>query len=182
MRFLICFVLAFFILSLTSCGGEFKQPRHQRADFKHADQAMVNGVRMVGEGLDGLTDKQMASVAALVVMTRVATLMEGPENIGSVMEGFWTELPEVCPPLPENTMKRFDDCWEFDIAYVAAMAECEKDEEKSEEECEKDNYGSLARAVLCRMKQIEALKEVFKFIPGRKWPDPPFPWPIVEPR
>ena len=182
MRFLICIVLAFLTLSLTSCGGELRQPRNHRADFKHADQAMVKGVRMIGEGLDGLTDKQMASVAALVVMTRVATLMEGPEKIGSAMNGFWTELPEICPPLPEDTMKRFGDCLDFDADYVAAMAECEKDEKKSEEECEKDNYGSLGKAVRCRMKQIEALKDVIRIIPGRKWPDPPFPWPIVEPR
>ena len=103
MRFLNCIVLVFIILSLVSCCGEFQQPIANQADFEHADQAMVRGVRMIGEGLDGLTDKQMASVAALVVMTRVATLMEGPEKIGDVMDGFWTELlVDICPPLPDE--------------------------------------------------------------------------------
>jgi hypothetical protein len=147
-----------------------------QADLERADRALIGGLRMVGEGLNGLTDEQMASVAALVAMTRVATQMEGPGTLEGAMEGFWTELPELCPPLTTDTMKRFGDCRDHVTDYAIAMARC-LDEGKSERECEKENYGSLEMAVRCRMKELEALNDLIELIPGRDWPNPPIPWP-----
>lgn len=188
MRFLSSVVLTLTMLSLMSCAGKLggaRQPTMDlsaiQADLERGDRAMVGGLRMVGERLNGLTDDQMASVAALVAMTRVATLMEGPEKIGRAMEGFWAELPEICPPLPKDTMKRFGDCRDYDADYGTAMARC-LDKGKSERECEKENYGSLELAVRCRMKQLEGLNHFIVLIPGRDWPDPPIPWPEGLPR
>ncbi len=179
MRILGSVVLTFIVLSLMSCGGA-KQPTMRptavQADLDRADRAMIGGLRMVGEGLNGLTDEQMASVAALVAMTRVATQMEGPGMLEGVMEGFWTELPELCPPLTADTMKRFGDCRDHDTDYAVAMATC-LDKGKSESECEKESYGSLERAARCRMKELEALNDLIDLIPGRDWPSPPIPWP-----
>jgi hypothetical protein len=174
------------MLLLISCGerkAETKpapELRTIKADFAGTDRAMTKALAMVGKHLKGLNKEQMASVAALVAMTRVATMMEGLKSVSSSPESFWTELPDICPPLPEDTMTRFGDCRDHDLSYGTDMAKC-LDEGKTEAQCEKENYGSLEQAARCRMKQLEALNTFIELIPGRDWPHPPIPWPESRP-
>ncbi len=176
-----CTMIAIFLLvSGTIDAGQSKVDlRKVKTDFKRADRSMIEGVQMIGKQLTGLTKDQMASVAALVAMTRAATLMEGQKKFGQVMEGFWKETSEICPPLPKDTMKRFGDCRDHDLDYGVSMARC-LEEGKSESECERENYGSLQMAAQCRMKKIEELNDVIRVIPGHDWPNPPIPWPEIH--
>lgn len=133
-------------------------------------------LRFVGEPLKGLTEEQQASVAALVLMTRVAT--EQQLVGGTLLEGFWTDVPEFCPPLRSVTFSR-GGCLDAEIAYASSMPRC-LDEGRSEAQCEREAAGDLGAAVSCKMREIEALAGVIGRIPGRQWPPRPFPWPIEQ--
>jgi len=173
-HFLVFMLSLLFLISCSNVTGNTKEKPVQTKIDK-TDQAMVKGVRMVGKNLEGLSKEQMASVAALITMTRAATLMEGEERFGRGLTRFWVEMQAICPPLPEDTMRRFGDCRDHELDYGKSMAKCLK-KGKSEMECEKENYGSLKMAVQCRMEELEKLNGVILEIPGIDWPDPPIPW------
>jgi len=147
-----------------------------KAEYDALAKGMVQSVAYIGEPLKGLTDEQQASVAALLVMTRMATRTEGISATATPLEGFWVEVPGICPPMPGGLDKTFGDCFDQEIAYAQSMARC-LDEGKSEAECERESAGDLSAAVICQMGQIEKMKGIIERIQGRKWPPGPFPWP-----
>lgn len=150
-----------------------------RADYDSLATKMIESLAYIKEPLSKLTDEQKASVAALLLITRVAAQQQAVAGITKtdLLSEMWVEIPDLCPPLPEDTLKRFGDCRDHELAYGIAMARC-LEEGKSEAECEKESYGDLAAAVMCRMKEIEDLPGIIGLIPGRDWPPIPIPWPI----
>ena len=172
------------ILLLLSCGGRPNQRDtnptwKQKAEYDALAQQMVQSVAYIGEPLKDLNDEQLAAVAALVVMTRVVAQSEGAEAISSssLVEGFWAEIVEICPPMPKRIQRELGGCFDEELAYAQSMSRC-LDEGKTEEECEREAAGELSAAVMCRMEQIEELKGFIWRIPGRRWPPGPFPWPV----
>lgn len=176
--------IALVFAAALSCGRESE--RAVRAPAEHAseirselggvDSALKTGARTVGRGLRDLSDEQMASVAALITIARMASLMEGPATMKQAMPETWRAMHEVCPPLPKVDLERFGDCRDFDADYGVGMARC-LDEGRSESDCEKENYGALEQAAGCRMKEIAALGGLIEHIPGGDWPPSPIPWP-----
>lgn len=168
---------------LLSCNGQERPDAtpdyaQAKAQYDTLAKQMVQSLAYIGEPLKDLTDEQMASVAALLAMTRVAAQSEGLEAVASasLSEGFWVELPEICPPMPEVIQLKLGGCLGEELAYATAMARCE-DEGKSEDECEREAAPELSAAVMCRMRQIEEMRGIIGRIPGRRWPPDPFPWP-----
>ncbi len=149
-----------------------------RTDYDKLSTKMINSLAYIQKPLRKLTDEQKASVAALLLITRVATQQQVVAGITKMelLNEMWEELPELCPPLPENTMKRFGDCRDHELDYGIAMSRC-LEEGKSDAECKKESYGDLTAAVMCRMKEIEELPGIIGSIPGRGWPPDPIPWP-----
>lgn len=152
-----------------------------RAAYDNLSTKMIKSLAYIQEPLSKLTDEQKASVAALLLITRIAAQQQVVAGITKteLLSKMWEEMPDLCPPLPENTLKRFGDCRDHELAYGVAMARC-LDEGKSEAECEKESYGDLTAAVMCRMKEIEELPGIIGLIPGRDWPPHPIPWPIMN--
>ncbi len=172
---------------LGGCGdrGREQQSPEAMADFRRAagqydsvGGQFLQSLRLIGKPLKGLTEEQHASVAALLLVTRVVTEQQLTQQLagGTLLESFWTDLPEVCPPLRSITLTR-GGCLDEDIAYVSALARCH-DEGKSEDECEREAAPEAAAAVTCHMRQIEALAGIIRNIQGKRWPPGPFPWPI----
>jgi hypothetical protein len=151
--------------------------RKAKAEYDGLANRVVQSVATVGGPLKDLTDEQMASVAALLVMTRVAARSEGIiSRVSTSLDGFWVELPEICPPMPKPIEFKLGGCLDEEIAYATAMAKC-KDEGKSDDECDKETAAEATAAVLCHMRQLEELGGIIGRIPGRQWPPDPFPWP-----
>lgn len=152
-----------------------------RESYDSLATKMIKSLAYIKEPLSKLTDEQKASVAALLLITRVAAQQQVVAGITTtdLLSEMWEEMPDICPPLPENTLKRFGDCRDYELAYGVAMARC-LEEGKSEAECEKESYGDLTAAVMCRMKEMEELPRIIDRIPGRGWPTHPFPWLVIE--
>ncbi len=182
---LVCCASILFLFSCTEQEGRERPASLEKvkAQYDSLAKRMVQSMAYVGEPLKDLTDEQLAAVAALIVMTRVASLNEGIEAIKStsLSEGFWVELPEICPPMPESIQLELGGCLDEELAYAEAMSKC-RDEGKSEEECDRETAGELSAAVMCRMRQIEEMKRIIEHIPGRWWPPSPFPWPEAPER
>jgi len=147
-------------------------------EYQSLAKNMNASVAYIAEPLKGLTAEQKGSVAALIVMSRLAAQCEatpGKANLG-LSEEFWFEVLKYCP-IP----KKFDfsrgGCLDADLAYASGMARCLK-EGKTEDQCELENSVESAAAVLCHMKEIEQLRNTLLQIPGRQLPPRPFPWPI----
>ncbi len=187
MKLQILFLSALIFSLIISCSREEK---YQQTDTKLSETQikynnlsndLIKSIAYIKEPLKNLTDDQRAAVSALLVITRVASQQEYSlgSKTKSLLDGIWVDIPELCPPLPESTLKRFGDCRDQEMDYGVSWSKC-RDEEKSEEECDEENAGELSAAVMCRMKEIEELANLIKVIPGRKWPPQPFPWPINE--
>jgi hypothetical protein len=148
--------------------------RQSRTQYDSLGGQFRQALKSVGEPLKRLTPEQQASVAALVLMTRVATEQQFAR--GKLLQGLWTDIPEFCPPLRSVSFSR-GGCLDAEIAYASAMAKCEADG-KSEDACEQQAAPEAAAAVSCWMREIQALAGIIHQIPGRAWPPGPFPWPI----
>mgnify|MGYP006921591111 CR=1 FL=1 len=57
-------------------------------------------------------------------------------------------------------------CSDANIAYASGMASCLSDENKSEEDCERENAGKAAAVIQCMMREIEDLTGILPEIPG----------------
>ncbi len=149
-----------------------------KAEYEALAKRTAQSVAYIGEPLKNLTDEQLASVAALLVMARVAAQSEGIDaKVGaSFSKGFWVEVPEFCPPMPKGIERQLKGCGAKELAYAVAMSKCL--EEKDESWCERENAGKLSAAVMCTMEQIEKMKGIIQAIGGRRWPPGPFPWPV----
>lgn len=171
-------------LTVLSCDiNQIEQPSEAevikaRAAYDEMSTNMVESLEYLKQPLSTLNSEQRASVAALLLMTRVAAQQQAPGEIGTAfIDQMWTEIPDYCPPLPENTLSRFGDCRDQELAYGTSMARC-LEEDKTEAECEKESSGDLAAAVMCRMQEIDELSGIIGEIPGRDWPPSPIPWPV----
>ncbi len=168
-------------LLLLSCGEQrvpaetLEAAQTARLQYDSLAQQVARSLAFVGQPLRDLNDEQMASVAALLVMTRVAAQTERLAG-GALAESFWAEVPEICPPLPQVDLQ-LGDCLDAHIAYASAMARC-LDEGKTEDQCDRETAGEMSATVICEMRKIEEMKEIIGRIPGRDWPPGPFPWPI----
>jgi cell division protein ZapA (FtsZ GTPase activity inhibitor) len=169
------------LVSLLSCNGqETPSFTKAKAEYDALAKQMVQSVAYMGEPLKSLNDEQLAAVAALLVMTRLAAQSEGIEALASadLSEGFWVEVPEICPPMPSAIQRKLGGCLDEELAYAMSMAGCLADG-KSEDECERDAAGEAAAAAMCRMRQVEEMRRIIGRIPGRQWPPGPFPWPVA---
>jgi hypothetical protein len=164
-----------------SCGGQevpeetVEAAQTAQAEFDALAKQVAQSVAAVGQPLRTLNEDQMASVAALLVMTRAVAQSE---QLGSSVlgEAVWGGLTGICPPLPEGDL-RLGSCMDEHIAYASAMARCEEDG-KTEQECDRETAGEMQATVMCEMGRIEELRQAIGRIPGRRWPPGPFPWPI----
>ncbi len=170
---LVCCTFVLFLFSCTGRGNQGPPPSvaKQKAEYDALAKQMVQSVAYIGEPLKDLTDEQLASVTALLVMTRVAAQSEGIEAIAStsIAETFWTEVSKIYPPMPK-VHSLLIGCLEEQIAYAACRAKG-----GTEEECGPE----AAAEITCLMKQFEELKGFIWRIPGRQWPPRPFPWPVA---
>lgn len=148
------------------------------AAYEEASGNLIQSLDYIKQPLGTLDREQRAAVAALVMMTRVAAQQQslGAKD-STLIDKMWVEIPDFCPPIPEVSMNLFGDCRDQEMAYATSMARCLEDGDKSEADCEKESYGDLTAAVMCRMQEIEALAGVIREIPGRDWPPSPIPWP-----
>jgi hypothetical protein len=198
-KIIMCVLPAVF---LTSCvtqkaGKKPTDLMKVKAEYDSLAKKMVESVTYIGEPLKGLNEEQLASVAALLVMTRVATQNEGIKAITSttLSERFWVEVLEICPPTPKDIGSKLPGCLGLELESSESMATCmnskcreyESEPEKCDELkwkyeriCEKENAGKLTEAVQCRMEEIEKMRGILQRISGRKLPPGPFPWPELE--
>lgn len=148
--------------------------RQSRTQYDSLEGQFRQALKSVGEPLKRLSPEQQASVAALVLMTRVATEQQFARS--KLLQGLWTDVPDFCPALRSVSFSR-GGCLDAEIAYASAMAKCEADG-KSEDECDRQTAPELAATVSCQMRELQALAGIIHGIPGRAWPPGPFPWPI----
>lgn len=139
---------------------------------------LAKSIAFIGKPLKNLNEEQAASLAALLVVTRQAALMEGyPTKTTDKFSGlFWTEIQNICPPLKKFEIDR-GGCIDEHIAYASAMASCLAEEGKTEEDCERENWPEGAAVTDCIMHEMEKMKGLIGKIGGRVWPPKPFPWP-----
>lgn len=177
----ICCTFALFLFSCTGHQNQGPPPSvaKQKAEYDVLAKQMVQSVAYIGEPLKDMTDEQMASVAALLVMTRTVTQAEGIETIAGsgIAEAFWTEVSKIYPPgkgpKPRTCNLAGGGCFDADIAYLSCLVS--RVDKTTEKEC----WPESAAANACHMKQFEELRECIKRdIPGRQWPDQPFPWSV----
>lgn len=191
-----------FAIVVSSCATQKELPKSvekSKARYDLLSKNMTKSVAHIGKPLKTLNKQQQAAVAMLLVMTRVATQNEGIKAINNkaFTEGFWVELPEVCPPLPQDLGSKLPGCFAVESAYAESMAscmnskcqkyepdpdKCDQIKDKYESMCEKEHAGKLSAAVQCRMEEIENMRGVLERIPGHRLPPGPFPWPILEGR
>ncbi len=144
-------------------------------EYDERAKQMVRSMAYVGEPLNELTDDEMEAVAALLVMTRLASQSEDASP--SLSGGFWVELQKICPPIPRAIQHKLGGCLDESIAYATSMARC-LDEGKSEGECERESGGELSAHAYCQLRQLEEMEGIIRNIGERKWPPGPFPWPV----
>lgn len=147
------------------------------AKYLAAGRDLARSIATIARPLKSLTKEQRASVAALLVITRVVS--GSPSAKGSaqaaVLEAVWDETQDVCPPIKSAPFSR-GGCLDANVAYATSMAKCLADK-KSEATCEKLASPELSVAVACEMKRLGELPGVIGLLPGRDWPPGPFPWP-----
>ena len=160
--------------SQSVAGEDQKTKAHARYDL--AKRQMTKSVASIGAPLKKLPREQMASLAAILVITRVVAQSD-MSKITAGSEAFWRELDELCPPLPNAPEFKYGDCLDETIAYATAMQQC-INKGKAEEQCDREEAGSGSAVVMCRMKQLEDMRGAINRIPGRDWPPGPFPWPV----
>jgi hypothetical protein len=163
--------------------------RRAKAEYEKLAGSVVASLPVVAAPLEGLNEEQMASVAGLLVMTRVAARNEGVGSLHSapLTNGYWAEIADLCPPLPNDLDSKLPGCLGPEVEYASSMAECLKercpeDEPGCEALCERVHAGKLSAAVACRMEEIDAMRGVIQKITGRPWPPGTFPWPGTDPR
>lgn len=139
---------------------------------------LAQSVAYLGQPLQSLNEQQQASVAALLILTRVTAQAQAlrPARATGPLEAVWNRLPDVCPPVRTASFSR-GGCLDASIAYASAMASCLKDG-KPESECERVAAPEGAAEIACMMRQLEGLRGLIGGLPGRRWPPGPFPWPI----
>jgi len=152
-----------------------------KTDYELAAKRMAQSVKYVGQPLRSLTKEQKASVATLLVMSRIVGQNEVARSTSglSLSDSFWTEVSGICPAPNRFSFTR-GGCMDEEIAYAEAMAKC-TDSKKTESQCDKETSGEMTAAVNCKMKQLEDLPGIIGGIPGRQWPSTPFPWPETGP-
>ena len=93
------------------------------------------------------------------------------------MVRFEKELAGVSPSLARARagVGVFDDCFDYDVAYVTALKKCE-DEGRREEKCW-DAWGPGAAAVYCRMEKLEEMQGILRDIFDKLKPPKLFPLP-----
>ena len=175
-RILIPTLAILFPLILTPAASAVADTK-AKAEYDALAENAVQSLAYIGKPLKKLTDEQMASVAALLVMTRQATLSEGLNGGpgAGFAKMFWGEVRGICPPTPKFELTR-GGCLDEEIAYAQGMARCEA-EGRSREDCERENAGPASAALTCHMRAIEEMRGLILEIAGRKWPPRPFPWP-----
>jgi hypothetical protein len=171
--------------ALSSCSRNREPPAEAVAAYQKAlshydtlaDQ-LAQSVAYLGQPLQSLSEQQQASIAALLILTRVTAQAEAvrPADAKGALEAVWGRMADVCPPVRSVSFSR-GGCLDQSIAYAGAMARCLK-EGKSESECEKLSAPEGAAEIACVMRQLEGLQGVIGGLPGRRWPPAPFPWPI----
>lgn len=169
-------------VALLACTAEqrpdvLEQAAQAREQYDSFAKQMVHSVQYIGGPLKDLNEEQMASLGALLMITRVVAQSEAFGLLTEPTVGeFWTEVDGICPPMPQAPEFRYGNCLDEGIAYASAMQRC-LDEGKAEAECERLAAPQLAAAVVCEMRKLEEMRGVIGGIPGRRWPPGPFPWP-----
>lgn len=145
---------------------------------------MINSLAYIQKPLNDLNKEQKASVAALLIITRIATQQQffGEITKTDLISKVWEQMPDLCPEKPEVILNRFGDYRDQLMAYGVAMAKCLEDESKSESDCEKECWVEASECVEASMKELEELPGIIDIIPGRDWPPEPFPWLIMNNR
>lgn len=157
--------------------GDF---RTDRESLKKEISGMVKATKELTGPLKTLDKDQIAAVTFLVlerdILMRASRKSAGLDE--DLILSFKAAVESICPDFePILELSRFKDpCMEHEVAYVSALAKCEKDG-RDEDECH-EAWGPGAAAVLCTMKQIEDMKgHMIDIWEGFRGPRP-FPWPV----
>jgi hypothetical protein len=152
-----------------------QQSATDRSGYDTAAARLKQSLAYIAAPLARLTPEQKASVAALLIATRVTTedQLLHPKG-GGALQAIWPDLQDICPPLKSVSFSR-GGCLDAEIAYASAMAKCEKDG-KRPDQCEIEAAPEAAAAMDCQLKAFQALPGIIHGLPGRAWPPRPFPW------
>jgi hypothetical protein len=151
--------------------------KESESSYNATHLKLIESIKFIAEPLQELNDEQMASVAALLHITRVIAHDEYTQNKSrGITDQYWQEIRKVCSPLPILDLSK-GGCLDVNIGYAVSMARCLEDGTKNIEECERESSGDLATVINCHMTQIEELPQIIRKIEGRDWQGHPFPWP-----
>jgi hypothetical protein len=153
--------------------------RKVAAEYDTFGAQAAQSVAYLGEPLKGLNQQQQASVAALLILVRVAaeTSALGRGSEPQPIDRIWSALPDVCPPIRNASFSR-GGCLDADLAYASAQASCLK-KGRTEADCDRESAPLGAVAVQCHMKELQERIRTIRGLPGRRWPPGPFPWPTT---
>lgn len=137
-------------------------------------EAAIASVGHIAGPLRTLNPEQQASLAALLAVTREvaqASVVLG-ERGDRLTTALRAELQDICPPMRQ--MPPSAGCLDADVAYMSALAECDRDG-RDESECPAA-WEAGAASFECHLRAFETLVAAIRVLPGRRWPPQPFPW------
>ncbi len=169
-------------MSTISKSKNFKKNREQ---IEQAVDRMIGLADQLLKPLSSLSDEQTRAVVALFSLTRSVEQINVtlPDRGKGALDKFRTELGKansmlanICPVPPTRELS-LDPCFQAQMDYGKALAECEKEGKHDDADCP-DAWKYTAILLDCAMQKIESMrKEIDIILGGRHGPRPdPWPW------